>query len=350
LYKKLIKVFFSSFIFISIVTDLLNIMKKNIALIAGGDSGEYPISIKSAAMVSAEIDRSKYQVYLIEIKKDEWIYNNSDSNIIQIDKNDFSLKIADNKIKFDLVFNLIHGSPGENGKLQGYFDMLDIPYTSSNAVTSALTFNKAYCNHIVRENGVAVAKDIHLFKRHKCDLETLIEYINLPVFIKPNQGGSSVGMSKVSDIKELKPAIDKAFAEDDEILIEEYIKGRELTCGVFDYAGEVMRFPVTEIIPKKDFFDYEAKYNENMADEVTPANISEEEKKNIQETSAKLYRVLNCKGVVRFDYILNDDRLWFLEVNTVPGMSNASIIPKQIQVMGYSLKEFYSMIIEEALK
>ena len=325
-------------------------MKKKIALIAGGDSGEYPISIKSATMVSVEIDRSKYDVYLIKIKGQDWVYENPDLGNISVDKNDFTLQIEAEKITFDLIFNLIHGSPGENGKLQGYFDMLGLPYTSSNAVTSALTFNKAYCNHIVSGTGVAVAKNVHLFKRHKCDLETLIQQISLPAFIKPNQGGSSVGMSKVSEVKDLKPALDKAFTEDDEILIEEYIKGRELTCGIFDYDGEEMRFPITEIIPKKDFFDYEAKYTENMADEVTPADISMEDKTRIQETSAKLYRVLNCKGVVRFDYILNDDDLWFLEVNTVPGMSNASIIPKQIQVMGYSLSEFYTMIIEEALR
>lgn len=324
-------------------------MKKKIAIIAGGDSGEYPVSIKSASMVSKEIDRSKYSVYLIEIEASNWIYRDKKWGEIQVDKNDFTLNIAGEKIHFDLIFNMIHGSPGENGKLQGYFDILGLPYTSSNAVTSALTFNKAYCNHIVRGTGVAVSKNVHLFKRHKCDLETLIQHINLPAFIKPNQGGSSVGMSKVSKVKELKPALDKAFAEDDEILIEEYIKGRELTCGVFDYQGEVMRFPVTEIISKNDFFDYEAKYNKAFAEEITPAQISSELTQEIQETSARLYRVLNCKGVVRFDYISTDDTLWFLEVNTVPGMSNESIIPQQIQAMGYSLKEFYSMIIEEAL-
>jgi D-alanine-D-alanine ligase len=197
---------------------------------------------------------------------------------------------------------------------------------------------------------VAVAKGIHLFKRHKCDLETLAKYLSLPAFIKPNQGGSSVGMSKINRVDELETAINKAFAEDDEILIEEFIQGREFTCGAFEYQSEIMRFPVTEIISKREFFDYEAKYKTNMASEVTPADIPAEQSNHIQETVAKLYRVLNLKGVVRFDFILNEDKLWFLEVNTVPGMSNASIIPKQIQIMGYSLKEFYSMIIEEALR
>lgn len=325
-------------------------MKKNIALIAGGDSGEYSISINSASMVLAQIDQSKYELYLIIIKGRSWTYNHPELGSIDIDKNDFSLTIAEEKIVFDLIFNLIHGSPGENGKLQGYFDMLGLPYTSSNAVTSALTFNKAYCNQVVRATGVAVSKNVHLFKHRPCDLETLLKNISLPAFVKPNQGGSSVGMSKVLEAKELKPAIEKAFAEDDEIIIEEFIKGRELTCGVFEYDSEILRFPVTEIISKKDFFDYEAKYNPAFAEEITPAEITEEDATRIQETSAKLYQVLNCKGLVRFDYILNSDNLWFLEVNTIPGMSNESIIPQQINAMGYTLGDFYSMIIEEALR
>lgn len=325
-------------------------MKKKIALIAGGDSGEYPISIKSASMVLEHIDKDLFSIYQIVVKGSSWTYESAEKGKIQVDKNDFSLRIGKEKIEFDLVFNLIHGSPGENGKLQAYFEMLGIPTTSSNSVASALTFNKAYCNHIVRGNEVAVAKGIHLFKRHKCDLETLAKYLSLPAFIKPNQGGSSVGMSKINRVDELETAINKAFAEDDEILIEEFIQGREFTCGAFEYQSEIMRFPVTEIISKREFFDYEAKYKTNMASEVTPADIPAEQSNHIQETVAKLYRVLNLKGVVRFDFILNEDKLWFLEVNTVPGMSNASIIPKQIQIMGYSLKEFYSMIIEEALR
>lgn len=325
-------------------------MKKKIALIAGGDSGEYSISIRSAAMVFAEIDSEKYEVFVVEIKGKDWFYKHPDLGIIQIDKNDFSLRLGTEKIVFDGIFNMIHGSPGENGKLQGYFDMLGLPYTSSNAITSALTFNKAYCNHIVRSTGVAVSKSIHLFKQHPCDLNVLLQNINLPVFVKPNQGGSSVGMSKVSKKEDLQAALEKAFAEDSEILIEEYIKGRELTCGAFEYRGEILRFPVTEIISKKEFFDYEAKYTENMASEVTPAAISEDTKQKVHETISKLYRVLNCKGVVRFDFILNEGNLWFLEVNTIPGMSSASIVPQQIKAMGYSLRAFYSMILEETIR
>lgn len=325
-------------------------MKKKIAVIAGGDSGEYSISIQSATMVSAQIDTKKYDLFLILIKGKNWTYNHPKFGDIQIDKNDFSLTIDHNKISFDLVFNLIHGSPGENGKLQGYFDMLGLPYTSSNAVTSALTFNKAYCNQVVKNVGVAVSKSVHLFKKHPCDLEILLQNIHFPVFVKPNQGGSSVGMSKVGFAEDLAAAIEKAFAEDDEILVEEFIKGRELTCGAFEFKGDIMRFPITEIISKKEYFDYEAKYDKAFADEITPADIPEELTKRIQETSAKLYRVLNCKGLVRFDYISTEDEIWFLEVNTVPGMSDASIVPQQIQAMGYSPKDFYSMIIEEALR
>jgi D-alanine-D-alanine ligase len=325
-------------------------MKKNIAIIAGGDSGEYSISIKSASMVSAQIDKSKYNLYLIIIEGSDWAYNHPELGDIQIDKNDFSINIADEKISFDLIFNMIHGSPGENGKLQGYFDMLDIPYTSSNAVTSSLTFNKAYCNAVVKSTGVNVSKSVHLFKHDRFDIDTLLKQINIPVFVKPNQGGSSVGMTKVMHISELEPALEKAFAEDDEILVEEYIKGRELTCGVFKYNEDIMRFPVTEIISKKEFFDYQAKYNKAFADEITPAEITSELTQEIQETSARLYQFLNCKGVVRFDFISTEEKLWFLEVNTVPGMSNESIVPQQIEAMGYNLGEFYSMVIEEALK
>lgn len=325
-------------------------MKKKIAIIAGGDSGEYPISIQSATMVSAQIDKTKYELFLIEIKGKNWFYKHPELGSISIDKNDFSLKIEGSKIEFDLIFNLIHGSPGENGKLQGYFDMLGLRYTSSNAITSAITFNKAYCNHIVRASGVAVSKSVHLFKRDKYDLNALLRTITLPCFVKPNQGGSSVGMSKVTIPKELKAALDTAFAEDDEILIEEFIKGRELTCGAFKFNEEILRFPVTEIISKKEFFDYEAKYNKAYADEITPAQISSKLTQEIQETSARLYQVLNCKGVVRFDYISTEETLWFLEVNTIPGMTDTSIVPQQVEVMGYTPTEFYGMIIEEALR
>lgn len=325
-------------------------MKKKIAIIAGGDSGEYPISIKSASMVSKEIDRSKHIVYLIEIKGSSWIHRHEKLGEIQIDKNDFTLMINEEKIYFDLIFNMIHGSPGENGKLQGYFDMLGLPYTSCNAVTSALTFNKAYCNAVVKSAGANVSKSVHLFKQNEIDLDALLQQISLPVFVKPNQGGSSVGMTKVLHSSELAPALEKAFAEDDEILVEEYIKGKELTCGIFKYNDKIIRFPITEIISKKDFFDYEAKYNKAFAEEITPAHISSELTQEIQETSARLYQVLNCKGVVRFDYISTEEKLWFLEVNTVPGMSNESIVPQQIVAMDYSLSEFYSMIIEEALR
>lgn len=324
-------------------------MKKKIAITAGGDSGEYSISMQSARMVANHIDKTKYQVYIIEIKGSNWNYLSGENKNIPIDKNDFSLSINGEKINFDLVFNMIHGSPGENGKLQGYLDMLALPYTTGNAINSALTFNKAYCNQIVKGSGIAVANHVHLFKKRKFDIDDLMKRIKLPAFVKPNQGGSSVGMTKVNHLNELDAAINKAFAEDDEILIEEFIKGREMTCGVFEYRSEIIPMPITEIISKKDFFDYEAKYD-HMADEITPAAISVEQQTHIHETASKLYIILNCSGIVRFDFILTDEDLWFLEVNTVPGMSNASIVPQQVQVMGYSLKEFYSMLIEEALR
>lgn len=325
-------------------------MKQNIAITAGGDSGEYSISMKSARMVANHIDKTKYQVYIIEIKGSNWNYLSGENKNIPVDKNDFSLTINGEKINFDLVFNMIHGSPGENGKLQGYLDMLALPYTTGNAISSALTFNKAYCNQIVKGSGIAVANHVHLFKKRKFDIDDLMKRIKLPAFVKPNQGGSSVGMTKVNHLNELDAAINKAFAEDDEILIEEFIKGREMTCGVFEFQGKIIPLPVTEIISKNEFFDYEAKYTQSMADEITPANIVERQKKLIHDTASKLYIILNCRGIVRFDFILNEENLWFLEVNTVPGMSDASIVPQQVHVVGYSLKEFYSMLIEEALR
>jgi len=325
-------------------------MKKRIALIAGGDSGEYPVSIKSATMVAQQIDSAHYTVYFIEIKKGHWVYKHPELGEIAVNKDDFSLNISEEKIVFDLVFNMIHGSPGENGKLLGYFDILGIPYTSCSTITSALTFNKAYCNAIVQNTGVAVSKNMHLFKKRTHNADEILRELSLPVFVKPNQGGSSVGMSKVTRAEELAPALEKAFAEDDEILVEEFVKGRELTCGVFEYNGKIIRFPITEIISKKEFFDFEAKYDPKLADEITPAQISEQDTQRIQDTAENLYILLNCKGITRFDFILNNDNLWFIEVNTVPGMSDASIVPQQVRAMGYTLTEFYSMLIEESLR
>ncbi len=319
---------------------------KNIAVIAGGDSGEYGISIMSATVVAQNIDSKKYHVYLVEIKGSDWFYKHPSLGRIDIDKNDFSLTIETEKIKFDKVFNAIHGTPGEDGKILGYFEMLGIPFTSSSAIASGLTFNKSYCNQVVKNADVLVANSVHLFKGQPYNVAKILSKISLPCFVKPNQGGSSVGMSKVKEAQELQVAIEKAFAEDTEVLIEEFIEGRELTQGMLKHEGELMDFPITEIISKNEFFDYEAKYDSSLNEEITPADIPLSLKSEIQKTSKHLYQVLHLKGVVRFDYINSLNGLYFLEVNTVPGLSNESLIPQQIREMGYEIGEVFGMMLE----
>jgi len=324
-------------------------MKKNIAIIAGGDSGEYEISINSAQIVKQHLSDEKYSSYVIVIRGNDWYYETNDEARVAINRHDFSLNMDGKPIRFDVVFNAIHGTPGENGIIQGYFDLLNIPYTSCDVMTSALTFNKSYCKRVVSSFGIPMASSTHLFKQDGYLVEDILKDLKLPLFVKPNAGGSSVGMSKVNKKDELEKAIKLAFAEDDEVLIEEYIPGREITCGVFNFKGKMMAFPITEIITKKEFFDYEAKYTAGISDEITPADISEEIDTDCKAISVDLYHRLNCKGLVRFDYIFNENGIWFLEVNTVPGLSEASIVPQQAQEFGLTLTELFGMMIENVL-
>lgn len=327
-------------------------MKKNIALVAGGFSNESVISLASAKMVEKALNKEKYNVFKIIIEKNKWYYLDNTEKEYLIDKNDFSLHLSEGKIKFDCAFIIIHGDPGENGKLQGYFDMLEIPYTTSDFYTMALTFNKAYCNATVRQFDVVnVARSIHIYKNHPRTADEILKEISLPCFVKPNSGGSSIGLSKVNLKDELLPAIELAFKEDNEILIEEFIKGRELTCGVLQTKDKKLVFPITEIIPKgKDFFDYEAKYK-GFSDEVTPAQVDKSVSDLVQKTASKLYDLLNCKGISRFDFIYNenDKKLFFLEVNTVPGQSEGSLVPQQAKAYGITTTELYDLLIESIL-
>lgn len=326
-------------------------MKKlNIAVIGGGNSGEYEISIKSSQRVASLLDAEKYNVYLIFITGNQWFHTDSQGHVHQINLNDFSLFLNGSTVHFDLVFNVIHGTPGEDGKLQGYFEMLGIKHTSCNSITSALTFNKSFCNKVVNALGVKTAKSLHLNKPGQMKPEEILTALHLPVFVKPNCGGSSVGMSKVNKPEELEGALQLAFKHDKEVLIEEFIQGREITCGVFSQHGEPVALPLVEVVTKKEFFDFEAKYGENLADEILPAPLSEELTHRCKETARKLYTRLNCSGVVRFDFILSDNEFWFLEVNTVPGMTAASIVPKMARQAGMELTEFYDIIISEALR
>ena len=319
---------------------------KNIAIVCGGNSGEYAISIQSGKVVEKHLDQNKYKGYLIVIRQLDWYFEGGDGKKHQIDKSDFSLNIAGVNIQFDGVFNAIHGTPGEDGKLQAYFDLLNMPYTSSGVTSSALSFNKFFCNHFVRSLGITVADSVSLRKGESYKKEVITDALGLPVFVKPAQSGSSVGVSKVNTIDEMDKAIQTAFREDDRILIEAFVDGRELVCGLVEKNNELMVFPLTEIISKKEFFDYEAKYKGGLAHEITPADIPEEVEMDVKTTSSFLYRQMDCKGFVRFDYILTKTGLYFLEVNAIPGMTEASIIPQQAEAFGMSIQELFTIAVE----
>ncbi|MEZ5082076.1 MAG: D-alanine--D-alanine ligase [Bacteroidales bacterium] len=324
-------------------------MKKNIAIVSGGDSGEFDISIQSGRVVEKFLDKSKYDVYQIILKGTEWKHYCSHDNDYDIDKNDFSLPMIAEKITFDCVFIAIHGTPGEDGKLQGYFDMMGIPYTGCDHIVSALTFNKHLCKQVVQNLGIKTARSQRVNVHSLPVPVEILNTLSLPLFVKPNNGGSSVGMSKVNRADELQAALDKAFKEDDELLVEEFIKGREITCGVLKHNNEVITLPVTEIVSKKEWFDYEAKYNSILADEIVPAQIPESIYKQCQEISSDLYIKLNCRGIVRFDYIFNEHGIFFLEVNTVPGMTETSIVPKMAKSYGLPLEDLFGILVEEAI-
>lgn len=325
-------------------------MKPVIAFVTGGYSSEAVISYKSAITIMNNLDSSKFEVYRIDITPDSW-FHEANGEKFPVDRNDFSLTIGGKKIRFDAVFIGIHGTPGEDGKLQGYFDLMGLPYTSCDAATSALTFNKRYTVAVASFGGINTARSLHLFKESPLSPESILQQLQLPVFVKPNNGGSSIGMSKVNEAAELPTALEKAFKEDTQVLVEEFIAGREFTVGVFRTTTEIIVLPITEIFTKKDFFDYEAKYQKGLSDEVTPAEIDETMTAQIRDTARKVYEVFNCRGVVRIDFIYNEAKKapFILEINTVPGQSEMSIIPQQVRTMGWNLKDFYSSLVEEAL-
>ena len=324
--------------------------KPKIAFVTGGYSGEADISYKSAQTIEKNLDPDKYDIFKIDITPTGWFYEYPSGQRSAVCREDFSILLSNEKINFDAVFIGIHGTPGEDGKLQGYFDLLHIPYTSCDAATSALTFNKRYTVAVAAFSGIKVAKSLHLFRNSAVDIDSILESVKLPVFVKPNNGGSSIGMSKVNEKDQLQEALDKAFKEDEQVLVEEFISGRELTVGVFKTPSEIIVLPITEIETKKDFFDYEAKY-QGMSVETTPAKINAEMEHSIRENARKIYEIFNCRGVVRIDFIYHDKEQvpYMLEINTVPGQSEASIVPQQVKAMGWTLKEFYSSLIEDAL-
>ncbi|MGY4384355.1 D-alanine-D-alanine ligase [Pedobacter sp. UYP24] len=327
-------------------------MKKTIALLTGGTTGEWVVSVKSAATIAHNLDHDKFDVYKIMLTQQGWFYEPADSVKIEVDRNDFSLHISGRKIKFDGVFIAIHGSPGEDGKLQGYFDMIGLPYTTCDALTSAITMNKGYTKAIVQDiQHLHTAKSVQIFKETPFDLEKIKADLKLPYFVKPNNGGSSIGMSKVNLADDLEMAVDKAFEEDSQILIEEFISGREFTIGVVKLDGKITVLPSTEVTTAKEFFDFEAKYTPGVAIETTPAEIRSETRNRVAAIAEAVYLKLNCRGVVRIDFILSGDEgdFYFIEINTIPGQTATSFIPQQVAAMDMKLNDFYTKLIKETI-
>ncbi|MDR2886590.1 MAG: D-alanine--D-alanine ligase [Bacteroidales bacterium] len=321
---------------------------KTIAIVAGGDSPEYEVSVKSAAEVSAALS-SKYFVYIILMRGTSWYWEDPRGGYFSIDKNDFSLHTDDMKIRFDAVFMAIHGTPGENGPLQGYFDMLGIRYTGCSAFCSALTFNKQACKMFLKEYGIPMATGKLIRREDAVDIDELTETVGLPCFIKPNDSGSSFGVSKVNGKEDIVPALEKAFKESGEALVEACMNGREAACGVVKIKDKTIILPVTEIISKNEFFDYDAKYTPGKSNEITPAGFSREVTEEIQKLSKEITILLGCYGIVRVDFIVIDSKPFLLEINTVPGMTKESLIPQQAKAAGISAGDMYSMVIEDIL-
>ena len=319
---------------------------KTIAIVAGGDSSEFEVSIKSANEVGRVLS-SRYMVYIIMIKGTNWYWEDSKGRYHNIDKNDFTLITDEYRIRFDGVFIAIHGTPGENGLLQGYFDMMGIPYTSCSSFCSALTFNKQATKLYLKEYKIRMSEAILIRKGEKIDIESIIKKTGLPSFVKPNDSGSSFGVTKVRQKEDLMAAIEKAFKESNEVMVETFMKGREVACGVVKTKNKNMVLPVIEIISKNEFFDYEAKYTPGRSDEVVPADIPEKITSEIQRLSSLIYDLLGCKGVVRVDFIVVEEKPYFLEINTVPGMTAESLVPKEAAAAGISTEELYSMVVED---
>ena len=323
-------------------------MKKNIAILRGGNSSEIAISIKSADLVYKNIDTEFYVPFIVHIEGLDWFVWHNESKI-ELDKNDFSFQLNNKKIKFEGVFMAIHGTPGEDGILQGYFDLLNIPYNCSGAFESALTFNKAMCNALLKQFNIPSAKAVLLNKNETYDLLKIEKEIGFPCFVKPNRAGSSFGISKVYKNTEFKQALSKAFIHDSQVMVESYVEGTEVTCGIIQKAETLVAFPLTEITTENDFFDYEAKYN-GKSDEITPARVSDLDRDLVQTLSKKIYNLLNLKGMVRMDFILKNQQAYLIEINTIPGLSEESIIPQQSKSYGISLKELFSLSLMNMFK
>ncbi len=324
-------------------------MKKNIAIVAGGDSSEVVVSLKSAAGLYSFMDKERYNIYIVTIVGKIWQVEWSDNEKIAIDKNDFSFIRDDKRINFDFAYITIHGTPGENGILQGYFELIGLPYSCCGVLAAAVTFNKFTCNQYLKGFGVKVSESLILRKGQLVSNEEVAQKIGFPCFVKPNVGGSSFGVTKVKTIEQVQPAIVNAFEEGDEVMIEAFIAGTEITCGIYKTKSKAQVLPVTEVVPKNEFFDFDAKYKGEV-EEITPARISTPLTERVQKLTSVIYDILGCKGIVRIDYIISEgDVINLLEVNTTPGMTATSFIPQQIAAAGLDIKNVMTEIIENEL-
>ena len=324
-------------------------MKKNIAIIMGGFSSEYEISLKSGQVVYDTLDKAKYNTYRVHVFKDKWVFVNDLDEEFSIDKNDFSVLVNETKINFDCVFNAIHGSPGEDGYMQGYFDLLKMPHTSCDMYQAALTFNKRDCLSVLKAYDIKTAESFFVNLGDDIDEQAIVDKVGLPCFVKANRAGSSFGITKVYKKEELQKALDVAFKEDEEVIIESFLDGIEVSVGVINYKGEITVLPITEIVSNNDFFDYKAKYL-GESQEITPARIDEDKAEKVRQVAKKVYEVLRLKGFSRSEYIFKDGEPHLLEVNTVPGLTVASILPQQAEKAGISLRQLFENAIEESLK
>ncbi|WP_312186382.1 D-alanine--D-alanine ligase family protein [Sphingobacterium sp.] len=333
-------------------------MKAKIALITGGYTGEAEVSFKSSAFVNSQLDHNKYEVYLITVTKGAWYYEDQNGTRHPVSKADFTLPLDGKTLTFDLAFIMVHGVPGEDGRLQSYFDLLNIPYTSCDALTSALTMNKGYTKAVLADiPELYLAKSVLLFEAQRSDAANIVESnLSLPYFVKPNAGGSSIGMTKVKESIQLQEAIDKAFDAENtgkQVIVEEFVTGREFSEGIFRNAGgELVVLPATEVRTTREFFDFEAKYVPGLTEEITPADLTIEQQERAARILREIYIRLNCKGMVRVDFFLENDtdKFYFIEINTIPGQTAQSFIPQQVRAFGMKEGEFYGELIESALQ
>ncbi|MCD7900907.1 MAG: D-alanine--D-alanine ligase [Bacteroides sp.] len=322
-------------------------MKRTIAIVAGGDSSELVVSLRSAQGVYSFIDKEKYDLYIVEIEGLRWEVCLPEGKMAPIDRNDFSFMEGDQKVIFDFAYITIHGTPGENGLLQGYFDLIRLPYSCCGVLPAALTFNKFTCNQYLKGFGIRVAESMMIRKGFDVLDEEVVSKVGLPCFVKPNLGGSSFGVSKVKTREQIQPAIEKAFSEADEVMIEALMEGTEVTCGCYKTKKNEVVFPITEVVTNNDFFDYDAKYN-GQSEEITPARISDELTERVQLLTSAIYDILGCSGIVRIDYIITEGtKINLLEVNTTPGMTITSFIPQQVEAAGLDIKDVMTDIIED---